>query len=35
MKMDIASEVTPQVLNQLDDEFHMITKKFETIAAST
>ena len=34
MKMDIASEVTPQVLNQLDDEFKMITKKFQTIAAN-
>lgn len=34
MKMDMASEVTPQVLNQLDDEFKMITKKFQSIAAS-
>lgn len=35
MKMDIASEVTPQVLNQLDDEFHMLTKKFQAVASST
>ncbi len=35
MRMDIASEITPQVLNELDDKFHLITKKFETIAAST
>lgn len=35
MKMDIASEVTPQVLNQLDDEFKMITKKFQAITANT
>lgn len=34
MKMDIASEVTPQVLNQLDDEFKMITKKFQAISAN-
>ena len=32
IKMDMASEVTPQVLNQLDDEFKMITKKFQAIA---
>lgn len=34
MKIDIASEVTPQVLNQLDDEFKMITKKFQAISAN-
>lgn len=34
IKIEMASEVTPQVLNQLDDEFKMITKKFHEIAAS-
>lgn len=34
MKMDIGSEVTPQVLNELDDEFKLITKKFKAIATS-
>ncbi len=34
MKVDMASELTPQVLNKLDDEFNMITKKFQAIAAS-
>ena len=33
MKIAMASEVTPQVLNQLDDEFKMITKKYQAIAA--
>jgi hypothetical protein len=34
MKIEMASEVTPQVLNQLDDEFKMITKKYQAIAAN-
>ena len=34
MKVDMGSELTPQVLNELDDEFNMITKKFQAIAAS-
>lgn len=34
MKIEIGSEVTPQVLNELDDEFHAITKKFKAISAS-
>lgn len=34
MKIDLSSEVTPQVLNQLDDEFKVITKKFQAIAAN-
>ena len=32
LKMNIEDEVTPQVLNQLDDEFNMITKKFQAIS---
>jgi len=34
MKIEMASEVTPQVLNQLDDEFKMITKKYQAITAN-
>jgi len=34
MKIDLSSDVTPQVLNQLDDEFKMITKKYQTAAAN-
>ena len=34
MKIDLSSEVTPQVLNKLDDEFKVITKKYQAIAAS-
>jgi hypothetical protein len=34
MKVDMASEITPQVLNKLDNEFNTITKKFQAIAAS-
>ena len=34
MKIDMGSEITPQDLNQLDDEFKLITKKFQEIAAS-
>jgi len=34
MKIDLASEVTPQVLNQLDDKFKVITKKYQSIAAN-
>ncbi len=34
MKIDLSSEVTPQDLNQLDDEFKVITKKFQAIAAN-
>lgn len=33
MKIDMASEVTPQVLNKLDEEFHQITKKYQALAA--
>ena len=32
MKIDMSSEITPQVLNELDDEFKMITKKFQAIS---
>lgn len=34
MKIDLSSEVTPQVLNQLDDEFKVITKKYQVLAAN-
>jgi len=34
MKIDLASEVTPQVLNELDAEFKLITQKFQEIAAN-
>jgi hypothetical protein len=34
MKMNLGSELTPQVLNELDDEFKMITKKYQAIAAN-
>jgi len=35
LKMEMESEVTPQDLNQLDDEFKMITKKYQAISATT
>ncbi|RLC02560.1 MAG: hypothetical protein DRH90_13585 [Deltaproteobacteria bacterium] len=35
LKMEMASEITPQDLNQLDDEFKMITKKYQAISAAT
>jgi hypothetical protein len=34
MKIDLASEITPQDLNELDDEFKVITKKYQAIAAN-
>ena len=34
MKIEMASEITPQVLNQLDDEFKTITKKYQSVAAN-
>jgi len=34
MKIDLASEVTPQVLNELDEEFKLITIKYQAIAAN-
>ena len=35
LKIEMASELTPQDLNQLDDEFKMITKKYQAISATT
>jgi hypothetical protein len=35
LKMEMAAEITPQDLNQLDDEFKMITKKYQAISANT
>jgi len=35
LKMEMAAEITPQDLNQLDDEFKMITKKYQAISATT
>ena len=35
LKMEMAMEITPQDLNQLDDEFKMITKKYQAISATT
>ncbi len=35
LKEDMADEITPQDLNQLDDEFKMITKKYQAISANT
>jgi len=34
LKNDLGSELTPQVLNELDDQFKNITKKYEALAAS-
>ena len=34
MKIEMASEITPQDLNQLDDEFKTITKKYQSVAAN-
>ena len=34
MKIDLSSELTPQVLNELDDEFKVITQKYQVAAAN-
>jgi hypothetical protein len=35
MKMEMGSELTPQVLDKLDNEYHAITKKFEDLAGKS
>ena len=35
MKIEMSSEITPQVLNQLDQEYNNITKKYSTLAGKS
>lgn len=35
MKMELGNGLTPQDLNNLDDEYHAITKKFADLAGSS
>lgn len=35
MKMELGSGLTPQDLNNLDDEYHAITKKYSDLAGSS
>ena len=35
MKIEMNSEITPQVLNELDQEYNNITKKYSTLAGKS
>ena len=35
MKMEFGSGITPQALNELDDQYQAITKKFQTLAGKS